>query len=474
MRSWTKVSRMAPSAIRKMQDQLLHAMLTEELARRHPHYRALFQERGLDPDRIKGRDDLAKLPFTEKADVLPRPDDRLRPKRFVLEPPGPEEKPHRGLFSFLRRKPRGRERADYKLRSLMFTAGRTGKALPIEYTRYDLDNLREAAVRFFDVLDLARDDTLVCAFTFAPGVHFWQMFHGTLAVGSTALHSGGGKVLGLEKILKAVNNLEADVLAAAPGYALFALQSLRHFQIEPEYLKRILIGIDYAPLEAAERLQRLMGAMKAAGTAVQRGYFLSEAKSGWAECALGHGYHTNPDHVLVEVVDPDTGAVVGEGEPGEIVITNLDARGTVFLRFKTGDITTGGLTTTPCPHCKRTVPRILGEIERKSLYFEFESAGGGKLLNGNRLKRAMFARNEVLLWYAELFRGATGDELKVVLKGLPGEDPDALCAKLAEELQAELEVPVTCVTSKLDAIIGKIGIERFVTEQTIFDNRERE
>ena len=97
-----------------------------------------------------------------------------------------------------------------------------------------------------------------------------------------------------------------------------------------------------------------------------RTYGFTEAKLAWSECPFNEdagsaGYHIHPDLALVEIVDPETGEPRGEGEPGEIVFTPLDARGSVVLRYRTGDCIDGGLdATSPCPFCGRVVPRLVG------------------------------------------------------------------------------------------------------------------
>ena len=472
MQAWNKISRMQAPAIKKMQDELIYKMVTEELAVRHPYYRDLFKNNNLNPAEIRGGDDLKKLPFTEKNDLLPRENDLRHPKKFVLEiPEGVEGKNKKRGFGLFKKKDTGPDPYDYKFHTLFFSAGRTAKPVPIEYTHYDLNNLQEAGIRAFDILELTRDDTIINAFTFAPNAYFWQMFYSTTGIGSTALQTGGGKVLGMEKILKAMDNMEAPVIAAAPGYALFALLTLDHFGFSAENLERLIIGIDYAPMAVVERMKKLMVSVGAKNQIVQRMYFVSEAKSGWAECAPGYGYHTNPDHVYIEIVDPVSGEVLGEGEKGEVVITLLDARGTVVLRFKTGDIATGGLVTEPCPNCKRTVPRIMGDIERKSMYYELQGKEGPVQFNANHLRSMMMSRDDVLLWYAEINSEKSADLLKVVFKGVSGEDEAALLKLLETELQSEFNLPVVVESSTLDAVSTQIGLEKFITEQVIFDTR---
>ena len=473
MQAWNKISRMPAPAIKKMQDELLHKMINEELAVRHPYYRALFKEHNIDPAEIKGVEDLSKLPFTEKKDLLLPEDNPLYPKQFVLEvPAGDEQKPKKKGFSLFGKKETGPDPSEYRFFSLYFTAGRTAKPVPMEYTHYDLDNLREAGLRAFDILEITRDDTLINAFTYAPNAYFWQMFYSTIGIGSTALQTGGGKVIGLEKILKAMDSMEAPVLAIAPGYGRFALHTLGHFGFSAQNLERVVIGIDYSPMEAVDSIRKLMESVGAKDNKVQRIYFNSEAKSGWAECAPDYGYHTNPDHILVEIVDPVSGEVLGEGEMGEVVVTHLDTRGTVLLRCKTGDIATGGLTTEPCPNCKRTVPRIMGDIERKEMIYDLQGKEGIIKFNVNHLRKKMYAREDVLLWYTEINQNGSEDVLKIVVKGVSGTDEGALFKSLEEELKAELNLTLTVEGSTLDAVANKIGLEKYITEQVIFDNRK--
>ena len=472
MQAWSKISRMPAAAIRKMQDDLLHKMVTEQFALRHPYYRNLFKEAGINAAEIKGVSDLSKIPFTEKKHMLSPPGEPLYPKQFVLEQPEEGEvKAKKKGFSLFGKKDSGDDAKKLKFASLYFTAGRTAKAVPIEYTGYDLDNLKEAGARAFDILGVTQDDTLINAFSFAPNVYYWQMFYSTLEIGSTSLQSGGGRVLGMEKILKAASNLEAPVIAASPGYALFSLQTLSYFGLTADTLERIIIGIDFAPQEVVDRLRKLMESVGTKNNLVQRIYFNSEAKCGIAECEPGFGYHINPDHLLVEIIDPDSGAVLGEGEKGEIVITNIDARGTALLRFRTGDIATGGLVTEPCPNCKRTVPRIMGDIERREHFYKLKGEDGELVLNGNHLRRVMFARDDVLLWFAEINSAGSYDSLKVMFKATSDNDEAAVLTALEKDLSAEFKLSVTAEGCSLDAVANKIGIEKNITEQIIFDNR---
>lgn len=471
MEAWNKISRMPAAAIASLQDELLKKMLTGEIASRHPYYRERLAEHKIDPAQVKGVKDLVNLPFTVKEDII-KPGEKLQAaKKFVLVEPKVEVQKKKRGFSLFGRKDKEPQVDDYKFHTLYFSSGRTARPIPIEFTHRDLANLKEAAMRSFDILELTRDDTMINAFTYAPNAYFWQIFYGSTGVGSTALQAGGGKVLGMEKILKALDTMEAPALLAAPGYAMFALQTIKHFGLSASNLERIVIGIDYAPLVVVEKIRRLMEKVGTAQNRVQRIYSISEAKSAWAECEPGTGYHLNPDHVLVEIVDPLSGEVLAEGQGGEVVITHLDAAGTVLLRYRTGDYATGGLVTEPCPNCKRTVPRIMGDIERLAHRFALKGSEGEVSLDGNALRRALYGRDDVLLWYAELNNDNGADKVAITLKGVSGTDEESLLAELKEELQPLIPVSFSLSGSSLDAIANKIGLERFITEQLFFDNR---
>ena len=106
---------------------------------------------------------------------------------------------------------------------------------------------------------------------------------------------------------------------------------------------------------------------------------------------------------IIEVVHPDTGEVLGEGETGELVITNLDARGSVVLRYRTGDILVGGYTTEPCPCCGRTMPRISANINRGALGKEFALAKvKSNLVDLNTFAAILDNSVDVLEWVVEL------------------------------------------------------------------------
>jgi phenylacetate-coenzyme A ligase PaaK-like adenylate-forming protein len=80
-------------------------------------------------------------------------------------------------------------------------------------------------------------------------------------------------------------------------------------------------------------------------------------QGGMVECTAGSGYHNPaPDQFLIEAVDPQTHLPVADGAPGLLLLTHLDRRGTVMLRYSMGDV--AELTRSPCPHCGALTERL--------------------------------------------------------------------------------------------------------------------
>ena len=184
-----------------------------------------------------------------------------------------------------------------------------------------------------------------------------------------------------------------------------------------------------------------------------------------------------PDLGVFEVIDPATGRVKGEGEAGELVYTPLDARGTVVLRYRTGDYVDGGIAWEPCPHCGRTVPRIVGSIGRSSNTRELELTKlKGTLVNFDTLQHILDDTPDVGEWQLEI-RKANDDPLDVdelVLHLVPadGTDVTQLKEKVRQRFQTEVELtPNRIEIHSMDEMLRRIKLETSLKEVRILDAR---
>lgn len=116
-------------------------------------------------------------------------------------------------------------------------------------------------------------------------------------------------------------------------------------------LKSVLLSADAAHPALVKRVQALMRCQ------VFNHFGMTEMGFGAAvECSVHQDCHLRENHILAEVIDPDTGAPLPDGQPGELVLTTLDRRAMPFLRYRTGDM--GILLPGPCP-CGSFIRRIL-------------------------------------------------------------------------------------------------------------------
>ena len=134
----------------------------------------------------------------------------------------------------------------------------------------------------------------------------------------------------------------------------------------------------------------------------------------YSECApaADTGYHLYPDMDYIELVDPETGEPVGEGEDGELVYTCLDGRGTCVVRFRTGDYVKGGIVYEPCPSCGRTVPRLGSDITRSGKVKGFSLTKlKGTLVDQGAFFSVLDEHPDVREWQVEIGK-AGGDPLR--------------------------------------------------------------
>jgi phenylacetate-coenzyme A ligase PaaK-like adenylate-forming protein len=247
---------------------------------------------------------------------------------------------------------------------------------------------------------------MVNAFSYAPAPGFLAGLLCRPGEGSTLLQSGGGRILGTEKILTALENMKAEVLFAAPLYAKHLLQAAIKFNTDLSNLTTIVLGMEPASQEMMARIKELMLMAGAADNRVMRSFYVTEAKSGWGECADGDGLHTQPDLHYIEIIDPETGSGFGRKEPGEIVLTHLDARGTCLFRYKTGIRTTGGLSYEACSKCGTSLPRLTGELEELKNIVAVSSPGKGDIkVNLEEITRRLDQEKTLLLWQGSLKGG---------------------------------------------------------------------
>lgn len=363
------------------QGRVLSRFIKDQVYPYSKYYRRVFDEAGIGPNDINGLEDLAKIPLTSKTELLKTPENPDRPEEFVLRPPKLEELEAMdpieraamlNAMTYAERYEVEKFLWEYHPVHANHTTGRSTSPTPVYFTRRDLYDYAEHAGRGgFNPFGV----TLVLN-PFTPVAHqaFWILPITQFAKGGRVIHTGGGKVAGTDAILEMVKQYQPTSLMIMPGYALHFARKALEAKVSMKSVMSISIGGEKCTMDMRKRLYESFVALGAdpERLRVYDGYGATEFRGGFGECFMptgdfsSPGFHVQPDMAIIEMVDPDTGEVVPEGETGEVVYTCLDWRGSVLLRYRTADVAVGGLTTTPCPHCGATVPRISHELRRAS------------------------------------------------------------------------------------------------------------
>jgi len=294
-------------------------------AYRNEYYRRKCRERGLTPDDLRSLEDLKKFPFTTKEDLLQN------------YPAGLMVSPREEVVRF------------------HMSSGTTGKPKVIPYTRNDIETWTGLMARTMATIGVTAEDVVQNCYGYGLFTGGLGFHYGAEALGATVIPTGAGMT---ERQIEIMLDMGTTVLAATPSYAIHLGEALRARGVGPERLKVRLAHLGAEPWteEMRSRIEDLWAFSEKGGGAYDS-YGLSEmCGPGVAtECPVRDGLHIWADHFIPEIIEPETGEPVPEGQRGELVLSNITKEAMPLIRYRTGDITS--LTWEPCP-CGRTHPRI--------------------------------------------------------------------------------------------------------------------
>ena len=462
----------------RRQGDLLRRYLEQTVLPFSKHYAAF----GNDLRRIRRVEDLRHLPFTIKRDVQNSPRDFiLIPDKKILA-----RRPSTILRALIRGRHAMEESFEREFRPsfMTFTTGRSAQPLPFLYTAHDLRHLQDAGGRIMRICDAKRDMKMLNMFPYAPHLAFWQSHYAGTEFGVLMVSSGGGKVAGTEGNLRIMLKLAPEVLIGMPTFIYHVLQAAISRKLRFPQLSKIILGGEKAPSGMRRKLRALAAQLGASHVDVLMTYGFTEAKMAWPECPYPEeeesgGFHLYPDLGIVEIVDPKTGESVDEGCPGEIVFTPLDARGTVVLRYRTGDLIDGGLVYEPCPHCGRELPRLVGRISRTSEVKEMHlDKLKGTLIDFNELEHVLDNFDSIGAWQLELRKANDDplelDELILHVEKLGPSDETRLRQDLNERIASVIEMhPNRIVFQSAEEMRGLQGVGVEIKEQRLVDHRPK-
>ena len=283
----------------------------------------LYGERlaDMEPGDLSSIDDLRHLPFTRKDDL-------------------------RAAYPFgMLAVPRS------QLVRVHASSGTTGKLTVVGYTRADVELFARVNARCLAMAGAERGMMLHNAygyglFTGGLGIHY-----GGERLGMTVIPVSGGMT---ERQLMLIEDFRPEMITCTPSYALTLAQAFAARGVAPNE-----ISLRYAVLGAEPWTDAMRDEIDAGlGVASSNIFGLSEVIGPGVSCECVEeraGSHVNEDHFLAEVVDPETGEPLPEGEDGVLVFTTLTKEALPLVRYWTGDISS--LSSAPCA-CGRTLLRM--------------------------------------------------------------------------------------------------------------------
>ena len=294
-----------------------------------PFYKKSFDEAGFDPRSVKSLDDVARIPFVQKQDLR-------------------DAYPYGMLAVPLK-----------DVREIHMSSGTTGIATVGAYTEHDIKIWGECFSRAVDFAHGDENDVMqICygygLFTGGLGAHY-----GSISAGCATIPISAGNT---ERQIRILREMGPTILACTPSYAMHIADTASEMGLDPARDFSLRAGIHGAePFSDNFRrdLERKLGYR------VLDIYGLTETMGpGVAiECWEQQGLHIAEDHFYPEIINPETGEVLPDGEWGELVITTLDREASPVVRYRTRDITRIIPGECPCGRTHRRIDRIHGRTD---------------------------------------------------------------------------------------------------------------
>ncbi len=314
-------------ALRQLQGERL-ADCVRRIYGNVPFYTEKMQAAGITPDDIRSLDDLTKLPFTDKHDLR-------------------DNYPF-GTFAV----------PQSQIVRVHASSGTTGKMKVVGYTKEDIDLWTECISRCLAMTGMTAEDSLHVAygyglFTGGLGVHCGAEKMGVMVI---PVSSGN-----TQRQLDILVDFQPTALACTPSYALHLADEMDVHGIDKSQLalKVGVFGAEPWTLEMKHQIEQRLG-LRAFDI-----YGLSETLGPGVAMSCEHGdlLHIQSDHFIAEVVDPDTGAALGEGELGELVFSSVTKTGTPLLRYNTHDLTRLFYGTCACGRTTVRMEKVTGRAD---------------------------------------------------------------------------------------------------------------
>jgi phenylacetate-CoA ligase len=295
-----KLETLKPGELAGRQLKLLKKTIAQTM--RVPFYQQKLKDAGIGPADIRNLEDVRKIPFTRKQDLRAG-----YPFGFLAVPRN-------------------------KVVRIHTTSGTTGKPTVVGYTRADLAIWAELIARNMTMIGLTRDDVfqnMVNYGMFTGGLGF---HYGAELIGMTVIPGATGNT---KRQIEMIHDFGVTAIHCTPSYGMHLAEAAEDTGVRLDSLKTGIFGAEPWSETMRKELEKKLD------VTAYDSYGLSELFGpGVAfECRERDGLHIWHDCFLAEIIDPETGEQLGDGERGELVVTPLVKEAMPLLRYRTGDVT---------------------------------------------------------------------------------------------------------------------------------------
>lgn len=318
--TWSR-DQIAEEQVKKLRENIRHACNS-------PFYAKRFSDAGISPESIRIPDDIQKIPFLYKDDLrscYPYALACVEKDRFVR---------------------------------MHCSSGTTGSPVAICYTKRDIEKWADLMARSMFATGMRSSDIFqnmsgYGLFTGGLGIHY-----GSERLGMMTIPAGAGNT---RRQIKLINDFGVTAVHILPSYAMHVAEQVRVMGADPRKLpiKRALVGAEPYTEETRRRIEEMLDIK------VFNNFGMSEMNGPGVgvECEAQSGMHIWEDAYILEIVDPETGTLMPDGEIGELTLTTLTREGMPVLRYRTHDLTRIIPGECPCGRKHRRIDRILGRSD---------------------------------------------------------------------------------------------------------------
>jgi len=314
-----KFERMGRSEIEQLQLERLQTTVNR-VYRNVPFYHRRFSGLNLAPEDVQALADVTRLPFTTKDDLR----DGYPYEMFAVP-----------LREIVR---------------IHSSSGTSVKPIVVGYTSNDLKHWAEQVARVMSSAGVTKDDVVQIAFDYGLFTGGFGMHYGAEKLGASVIPVSTGNT---DRQMLIMQDFRSTALVSAPSYAVYMIELMSKLGIAPASLcLRVgLFGGEPMGEKTRAKIESSLGIVATDNYGVSA--VMGPGIAG--ECELRSGLHINEDHFLVEIVDPESGVPLPDGEEGEVIITTLTKEGLPMIRYRTRDLTS--IVREPCK-CGRTTARL--------------------------------------------------------------------------------------------------------------------